>query len=170
MNKRSLLGGCVIMLLAAAPLFAQNSVRSAGEKISGAAYRENSAQAYGSSAYTNAAALDEYARSYSYIPAETAQEHVGEVHRNVTSAKKELSKLDAKAKNNKVLAKHLETIHGHYNKALEHATAVGKESEKNDKADAAKLTTSTKGMTDSLKAAEAEHKKLSEHLKSTDGK
>jgi hypothetical protein len=168
MNKRILSGACALALLAAAPALAQNAVRSAGEKITFQAYREWSAAAYGNAAYHNAAALNEYARNYSYIPYETAQEHAGEVRRNVTAAKKEVSKLAPAAKTNKTLARHVETIQGHYDKALEHTTALEKESAKNDKADTKKLAESASGMTESLKAAEAEHKKLSEHLKSTE--
>ena len=170
MNNRFVIGGCAVVLLAAVSVLAQNAVRSAGEKITFQAYREYSAAAYGNSAYNNAAALNEYSRRYTYIPAETAQEHTAEVRRNVSAAKEEVSKLAPQAQNNKTLARHLETIQGHYDEALEHAAAIENESAKNEKADSKKLGQSAGAMTDSLKAAQAEHKKLSEHLKSTETK
>lgn len=170
MKTRMLFGGCALVLFAVAQVFAQNSVRTAGEKISGAAYREQSSQAYWSGAYGHTSTLNDYARSYSYIPADTAQEHSAEVHRNVTSAKKEVSKLSGKAKTDKKLAGHVDTLNKHYDKALEHTKALETESAKGDKADQKKLQESAAGAHESLKAAQEEHKKLSEHLKSTDGK
>jgi lipoate-protein ligase A len=170
MQKRFVLTTCALVLLAAAPALAQNSVRTAGEKISGAAYREQSSQAYWSGAYGHADTLNNYTRTYSYIPAETAEEHTTEVNRNVTAAKKEVSKLGSKAKTDKKLQGHVDTLHKHYDAALAHSKTLSEESKKGDKADPKKLHESATGMTDSLKAADAEHKKLNEHLKTTDSK
>jgi lipoate-protein ligase A len=170
MQKRLIFTSCALLFLAAAPVLAQNSVRTAGEKISGAAYREQSSQAYWSGAYSNASTLNDYARSYSYIPADTAEEHTAEVHRNVTAAKKEVSKLGPRAKTDKKLAGHVDTLHKHYDAALAHSKDLHEEAKKGDKADQKKLGASAAGMTDSLKAADAEHKKLNEHLKATDSK
>ncbi len=55
-----------LVLLAVAPIAAQ--IRDAGSKIRGDAYRESSASSYNTAAYGHAQALDEYSRSYSYIP------------------------------------------------------------------------------------------------------
>ena len=170
MQKRFLLAAGALVCLAAAPALAQNSVRTAGEKITGAAYREQSSQAYWSGAYNHADALNDYARSYSYIPTETAHEHTAEVHRNVTAAKKEVSKLGTKAKTDKKLAGHVDTLHKQYDKALEHSKAIETETAKGEKADPKKISASTEGLNDSLKSAQDEHKKLADHLKTTDGK
>jgi hypothetical protein len=170
MQKRVMLTSCFVLFLAAAPALAQNSVRTAGEKITGAAYREQSSQAYWSGANTHAQALNDYARSYSYIPTDTAEEHTSEVHRNVTAAKKEVSKLGPRAKTDKKLQGHVDTLHKHYDAALSHSKDLSAEAKKGDKADPKKLSTSAAGVSDSLKAADAEHKKLNEHLKSTDSK
>ncbi len=85
----------------------------------------------------------------------------------MTAAKKELTKLGPKAKTDPKVSKHLDTLHGHYDKALAHSKTLATETAKDDKADPAKISDSTKGMNDSLKAADAEHKKLSDHLKTT---
>lgn len=170
MQKQLFFASCALAFLAATPVLAQNSVRTAGEKISGAAYREQSSQAYWSGAYSHADTLNHYARTYSYIPTDTAAEHTAEVHRNVTAAKKEVTKLGDKAKTDKKVGGHVDTLHKHYDKAIEQAKAIEAEAAKGDKADQKKLAASAASLNDSLKAAQDEHKKLHDHLKTADGK
>jgi len=168
MHKRMMFGTCALVLLAAVPALAQ--IRDAGSKIRGDAYREWSAQSYGRAAYSHAEALDEYSRRYSYIPADTAKEHAAEVKRNVTAAKKELTKLSPAAKQDKTVAKHVDALNAQYDKVLEHCSTMEGECAKEDKADAGKVSNCCASMTESLKAAEAEHKKLNEQLKTTEKK
>lgn len=168
MNKRMMVVAAALVLTAAVPASAQ--IRDAGSKIRGDAYREGSAQSYSRAAYGHAEALNDYSRSYSYIPTDTAKEHTEEVKRNVTAAKKELTKLGPAAKNDKTVAKHVDTLNAHYDKVLEHCKTMEGECAKDDKADSAKVGDCCKSMTDSLKSADAEQKKLGEHLKSTDKK
>jgi len=168
MRNRMILASCALVLFVVTPAAAQ--VRDAGSKIRGDAYSPHSAQSYGRAAYSHAETLDEFSRRYSYIPSERAKEHSAEVRRNVTAAKKEISKLAPKAKDDKKLAAHLDTLHKHYDKVLEHCTNMEGECAKDDKADGGKVGNCCASMTDSLKAAEAEHKKLSEHLKSAEKK
>jgi len=166
MQKRMILGGCAVLLLAAVPALAQNSVRTAGSKISGSAFREWSAQSYRTSAYGHATALDEYSRTYTHLPEETAKEHAAEIRRNVTSVKKEMEKLAPQAKADKTLAKHIETINAKYDKVLADCTVVETEAAKGEKADHKKVTDASARMAADLKAADADHKTLGAHLKS----
>ncbi|HEY2841312.1 MAG TPA: hypothetical protein VGJ26_19300 [Pirellulales bacterium] len=170
MQKRMMLGCCAVVLLSALPALAQNAIRSAGSKITGSAYREWSAQSYHRAAYGHVEALNEYSRSYSYIPEETAKEHAAEIRRNITAAKKEIAKLAPKAKDDKALAKHIETLNTKYDKVLADCTALETEAAKGEKADGKKISESSANMNADLKTAEAEHKKLGEHLKSIEKK
>lgn len=170
MKKRMILGVWVVLLLAAVPAMAQNSVRSAGSKISGSAFREWSAHSYRTSAYGHATALDEYSRAYTHIPEETAKEHAGEIRRNVMAVKKEMDKLAPQAKTDKALAKHIETINAKYDKVLADCTVVETEAAKGEKADHKKVTDASARMAADLKAAEADHKTLGAHLKTTEKK
>jgi lipoate-protein ligase A len=170
MQKRMILGGLAMLLMAAAPAMAQNSVRSAGSKISGSAYREWSSNSYRTAAYGHATALDEYSRTYTYIPEETAKEHAAEIRRNVTAVKTELAKLAPTAKTDKSLAKHIDTLNAKYDKVLADCTAVETECAKGEKADLKKVTEGSNRMSSDLKTAEADHKSLHDHLKKTEKK
>jgi uncharacterized protein (DUF3084 family) len=164
MHKRLIFGSCALVLFAVTPVVAQ--IRDAGSKITGSAYREWSAQSYGRAAYSHAEALGEYSRSYSYIPAETVREHAAEVHRNITAAKQELAKLAPQAKDNKAVARHVETLQKHYDNALEHTRTLQVETAKGDSADAKRVTSATEGLMAELQGAGTEHDKLIETLKS----
>jgi hypothetical protein len=168
MHKRLVLSGCAVLLLAAIPALAQNSIRSAGSKISGSAFREWSAHSYRTSAYGHATALDEYSRTYTHIPEDTAKEHAGEIRRNVMAVKKEMEKLAPQAKTDKTLAKHIDTINAKYDKVLADCTVVETEAAKGEKADHKKVTDASARMAADLKTAEADHKTLASHLKTTE--
>lgn len=131
----------------------------ADRKITGEYFRPYTAHSYQQGAMSHAETLEYYGRHYRTVPAETKQEHVAEICRNLDAAKKELAKLGKEATGDKKIAEHLKAIEGHYAKAEELANQLGEES-----ADGKAIAACCVEITKELKAAETEYEKLKKTL------
>lgn len=127
----------------------------ADRKITGDYFRPHTASTYHRGAIQHAETLDYYGRRYSAVPAETAQEHAKEIHRNLDAAKKELTKLGKESKGDKKVDAHLKAIESHHAKATELAKKLEDKS-----IDAKTLAAYSAEIAKELKAAEAENDKL----------
>ena len=131
----------------------------ADRKITGNYFRPHSASSYHQGAISHAETLGYYGRSYNQVPVETAQEHAGEIRRNLTTAKKEYGKLQKEAKGDKQLLAHLKAIEAHQMKAeaiiakLEKGVTEGKS-----------IAALSEEIAKELKAAELENEKLMKSL------
>lgn len=85
----------------------------------GGGYRPWSAWNYVNTARTNADTLSAYGQHAQQLPAETAQEHLTEIQRNLESSKKELAKLGAEAAQEAGVHEQVASIE-------KHLTAAGK--------------------------------------------
>lgn len=136
---------------------------SAGRKITGSVYQSYSAHAYRSSAINHARAM-QHSSTEGGVPKAVAEEHAAEVRRNVTAASKDLAKLEAVTKDDKVATALIADIKAHEAAALKACGMVEAECAKNNVDNAAVATCCT-NMAAELKAAEEAHTKLMQHLK-----
>jgi hypothetical protein len=162
MHKSALIAAAALMV--GQVVVAQELSNRADRKITGEYFRPHTASSYYRSAISHAETLNYYGQRYSRLPAETVNEHAGEINRNLDAAKKEFAKLGTEAKGNKALEQHLTKIEEHHAKAAELA---GKLAESEDGAERARCCA---GIERELKAAEAENEKLKKTLETATSK
>lgn len=151
-----------IVVLSAASLMAQGYNDRADSKVLGG-YRPYSTHAYQSSALANARALEHYAATGGASKA-TAEEHATAIRRDVSLADKELAKLEASVKDDKVATDLIAEIKTHQANAVKACGMVETECAKHAP-DASGVTSCCTKMTTELKAAADAHAKLMQHLK-----
>lgn len=122
-------------------------------------FRPHTAGAYHQNAISHAETLDYYGRRYSQLPVETTEEHAVEIHRNLTAAKQEFSKLGEEAQNHPKIAEHLKAIQQHHARATELARQLNDET-----ADAQAIAERSSQIANELKAADEENEKLKQTL------
>jgi len=137
-----------------------NAYRSQGSFSQG--YRPSMTYSYQQSARSHAQALSSQGRTVEKINPETAKEHVAEVKRNISAAKKELGKVDMAAAQKAEIAQHIEAMKKHYEAAEKCCTDAEKHITSDPKE--ADLASCCADMDKHLAAAEAEHKKLMDLL------
>jgi hypothetical protein len=162
---KTLVAAVCIVVSSAVVAFAQPGLDvSAGRKITGNVYRWNTTHAYQSNAINHANALQYYAAQPGPVSKETAEEHAGEVRRNLSAVDKELAKLELTTKNDKAAADLIADIKTHQANALKACGMAEAECAKHN-ADGAALSSCCTHMTAELKAAAEAHAKLLKHLK-----
>jgi hypothetical protein len=137
-----------------------NAYRAQGSFAQG--YRPSMTYSYQQSARSHAQALSSEGRTVQKIDPQTAQEHVAEVKRNISAAKKELAKIDMTSAQKAEIAQHIDAMKKHY----EAAEKCCGDAEKHitDDPKEAELASCCADMDKHLAAAEAEHKKLMDLL------
>lgn len=158
MIKRIILVAALAVPLFAVCASAQELSNRADRKITGQYFRPYTGSTYHQGAIRHAEALNYYGRHYSQVPKETVKEHAGEIRRNLDAAKKEFSKLEKEAKNNKQVQEHLKIIQAHQAKAEEMCTKLEKAT------DSLTISTCCIDIAKELKAAEGENEKLKKTL------
>jgi hypothetical protein len=108
MYKSLVLAAAMLSALAGAKLgLADDPSFRADRKITGEYFRPHTAGAYHQNAISHAETLGFYGERYNEVPYETTQEHAVEIHRNLTAAKQEFSKLADEAKKDPQIAEEL---------------------------------------------------------------
>lgn len=160
MYKSLVLAAAMLGALAVAKLaVADDPSFRADRKITGEYFRPHTAGTYHQNAISHAETLGYYGERYNEVPYETTQEHAVEIHRNLTAAKQEFSKLGDEAKRNPKIAEHLKAIQQHHARATELARQLNDES-----ADAQSIAERSAQIADELNAAEEENEKLKQTL------
>ncbi|HVW39648.1 MAG TPA: hypothetical protein VHB99_20160 [Pirellulales bacterium] len=160
MYKSLVLAAAMLAVLVGAKLgLADDPSFRADRKITGEYFRPHTAGAYHQNAISHAETLGFYGERYNEVPYETTQEHAVEIHRNLTAAKQEFSKLGDEAKRNPKIAEHLKAIQQHHARATELARQLDDET-----ADAQSIAERSAQIADELNAAEEENEKLKQTL------